>query len=116
MRKKGKDPLFYELERISHKDLTVYQKRSKNINEYFRQHFNFFSEKRRIVFEELKDTIRRNTIEYKVMNYQRVASFKYSDTPLSAKGSILNETGGRFNIGLINPNIPKFAALYIAEN
>lgn len=116
MSRKKKDPLYYELERISHKDLTLYRKRSEGIYDYLREHFNYFAEQRKNFFDILEDTIRRNTTELKFNHYQRAASYKYCLTPLSAKGSILNETGGRFNIGKINPNIPKFAALYIAEN
>lgn len=112
---KENDPLYYELEQISHEDLAFYRKRSETIAHYLREHY-YFAEQRKNVFDMLQDSIRKNTAEFQFNFYQRTTSFKYCLTPLSARGSILNETGGRFNIGNINPNIPKFAALYIAEN
>ena len=115
MSKKKKD-FTYELERISQKDLLSFRKRSLDLNNYFREHYNYFAEQRKNIFEALLDALRRNCCQFSFNNYQRVTSFKYSLTPLSAQGSILNETGGRFNIGNISPNIPKFSALYIAED
>jgi len=60
--------------------------------------------------------LRKNCNSYQFKYYQRATSFKYSLNPLSARGSVLNETGGRFNIGNISPNIPKFPALYLAKD
>src|SRR5689334_22454328 len=103
MSKKKKDPLYYELERITHKDLSLYRKRSEAVCNYLREHYHYFAEQRKNIFDVLQDSIRHNTAEFKFKHYQRTTSFKYCLTPLSARGSILSETGGRFNIGKINP-------------
>jgi len=113
---KKKDPLYHELERISHKDLKSYRNRSKDLSNYHREHFQYFAEQRKIVFESLLESIRKNCSSYTFNHYQRATSYKYSRNPLSARGSLLSETGGRFNIGDINPNIPKFSALYLAKD
>lgn len=113
---KKKDFTYHELERISHKDLQVFRQRSLALSNYFNEHYHYFAEQRKNVFESLLDSIRKNCVPFQFNHYQRVTSYKFSLTPLSAQGSILNETGGRFNIGNMNPNIPKFGALYIAEN
>lgn len=113
---KKKDFVYHELERISQKDLRSFQNRSRNLTEYYTDHYNYFSEHRKKVFPRLLDSIRSNCKSFTFSDYQRATSHKYCLTPLSAKGSILSETGGRFNIGKMNPNIPKFAALYIADD
>lgn len=69
-----------------------------------------------MVFDSLLDAIRQNCSSYTFNHYQRATSYKYCLNPLSARGSVLNETGGRFNIGDISLNIPKFAALYLAND
>lgn len=113
---KKKDLIYHELERISQKELQTYLRRSLDLSNYFNEHYHYFAEQRKNIFEPLLDTIRKNSLQFDFNYYQRVTSYKYSLTPLSAQGSILNETGGRFNIGNMSPNIPKFGALYIGEN
>jgi len=50
-------------------------------------------------------------------NWVRIVPYEYSDMPLSVKGSILSDPGGRFNIGEIDDfRFPRFSALYVAEN
>ena len=112
----SKNIIYYELEKISHKDLQNYRIKSRAFNSYFTEHYQYFSEQRRKIFEELKDSLRINCTSLKFKNFQRAASYKYCLSPLSARGSILNGCGGRFNIGQISPNIPKFGALYVAND
>lgn len=116
MTRKNRDDIYYELERISHEDLKNYNKRHEQINNYFRENYNYFSEQRRKIFPDLLNSIRKKFSTFEFANFQRAITYKYSLTPLSAQGSILNGVGGRFNIGKLNPNIPKFSALYIAED
>lgn len=49
--------------------------------------------------------------------WQRVVDYCYSLEPLSARGSVVTDPGGRFNIGDIAPEkLPPFPALYLAED
>lgn len=112
---KKRDLIYHELERISHKELKSYQKRLTDLNTYLREHYQYFAEQRKNVFDSLKDAIRGNCDAYQFKYYQRTTSFKYSLNPLSARGSVQSE-GGRFNIGNISPNLPKFPALYLAKD
>lgn len=53
---------------------------------------------------------------YEFKKWQRQVRYKYSLSPLSPKGSLI-EPGGRFNIPIMNPDqISPFPALYIAED
>ncbi|MBS0637793.1 MAG: RES domain-containing protein, partial [Verrucomicrobia bacterium] len=53
---------------------------------------------------------------YEFTGWQRQVRYKYSLSPLSPKGSLI-EPGGRFNIPDMNPDqIPPFPSLYIAED
>lgn len=49
-------------------------------------------------------------------HWQRRVPVRHQDKPLSARGSVLSSTGGRFNIGSIDPSrFPSFPALYLGE-
>jgi len=56
---KKRDPIYHELERISHKELKSFQKRSKALNTYLREHYQYFADQRKDVFDSLKDALRR---------------------------------------------------------
>lgn len=116
MSRKKKDPIYHELERITNKELKLFQKRSRNLNTYLLEHYHYFSEQRKRVFDLLKDAIRKNCNAYEFKNFQRATSYKYCLNPLSARGSVISVTGGRFNFGNISPNLPKFPALYVAKD
>lgn len=116
MSNKRRDALTHQLEKISQKELKTYRKRHNDISDYFNEHFNYFSGQRKELFGELTDSLVEKCSDYEFTQYQRAIHYKHSDNPLSARGSILNETGGRFNIGNMSPNIPKFAALYLAAD
>jgi hypothetical protein len=67
--------------------------------------------------DALKTSLIGNCISYEFSNWRRVVDNKFNHEPLSARGSILNEAGGRFNIGDIDQiKFPKFAGLYVAED
>jgi len=65
-----------------------------------------------ILIEKLNNSF----VSYSNKNWVRIVSWKYSNDPLSIKGSCLNVPGGRFNYGDIASEHDPFGALYIAED
>ena len=106
------------LDSFTSQDLENWSKRSKDLDQYAAELFYGFESQRAAIYGELcsaiKEASKRN-IELK--NWGRIVSYKYSNYPLSAAGS-LKLIGGRFNFGAdINPNhFQGFPALYIASD
>lgn len=87
------------------------------IANYAWDHYCYFARQRAGIFDELKLSLAEKCIEYEFHHWQRVVDYKYTLTPLSAKGSIVDPAGGRFNIGDIDQTrLPRFPALYLAED
>lgn len=105
------------LDSLSLQELRLNRQQHEAIVEYFWDHYCHFAHQRSLIFEELKNSLAKNCSFQKISHWQRVVSYKYSLNPLSARGSLLNEIGGRFNIGDIDQlKFPRFSALYIAED
>lgn len=66
--------------------------------------------------DTLIEKLNNSFISYSNKNWVRIVSWKYSNDPLSIKGSCLNAPGGRFNYGDIGDEYDPFGALYIAED
>lgn len=87
---------------------------------FLRYHWDLYSS---LAYERSKiiDLLRKALLEaasksYEFAGWQRQVRYKYSLSPLSPKGSLI-EPGGRFNIPNTNPDqFPSFPALYIAED
>lgn len=65
----------------------------------------------------LSDILLAHARPYRFQGWHRVVDYQYADRPLSARGSVVSETGGRFNIGDISPTLWRpFPALYLADS
>lgn len=98
-------------------DLALWEAKKDKILRY---HWNLYNDlvyqRHKIADQLCKALWEAATGSYEFNGWQRQVRYKYSLTPLSPKGSLL-EPGGRFNIPNVNPNqIPPFPALYIAED
>ena len=88
---------------------------------FLKYHWDFYSS---LAYQRsrISDKIRKSLLEATDKNYtfsrwQRTIRLKHSLEPLSIEGSILDQVGGRFNIGNINPSeFQPFPALYIASD
>ncbi len=110
-----KQNLLYVLDAFSHRDIKRWKEQSQAISAYCWDHYSYFAHHRSLMGNELKTSLINNCIEYEFSNWHRAVDYKFSNEPLSARGSILNEVGGRFNIGDIDQiKFPKFAGLYFA--
>ncbi|MGA8309582.1 MAG: RES family NAD+ phosphorylase [Terriglobales bacterium] len=80
-------------------------------------HWDYYSElafQRNRIREQLRTALREKAHPFEFSKWQRVVRYKYSLTPLSTKGSLV-DPGGRFNVGEIDRTRYRvFPALYIA--
>ena len=107
----------YLLDECTLKDIRLWQQRHDAIMAYYWEHYSHFTHQRSLIMDDLKQSLIENCKPLEFENWQRVVDYQYSLHPLSAKGSILNPFGGRFNIGDIDPTkYTIFAGLYLAEN
>jgi len=87
--------------------------------ELVRFHWQYYSElafQRNQIREQLKSVLREKARPFEFQRWQRIVRYKYSLTPLSTKGSLV-DPGGRFNVGELDPTrYPVFPALYIASD
>lgn len=108
---------FTPLEILKLKDIRRLEKRKDEILSYYHKHYSYFQNERSKIIEDLKNALNRNCSNFNVLDWHRVVTFAFSDSPLSAKGSLLDPLGGRFNIGDLDEyKFPSFPALYIAED
>lgn len=85
--------------------------------DYVAEHFAYFAHRRSQVMEDLKQSLLENTICFEFDDMRRMVSHQFSNTPLSAVGSVKSFPGGRFNMGIIDTErFPQFPALYLAED
>ncbi len=95
--------------------------RSKAIfKEIYKYQWDYYSElafQRSLIKDKIKQAfLNKTTSNFVFSDWQRAVKWRYSNHPLSAKGS-LHDPGGRFNIGNIDPSrYPPFPAIYIASN
>ena len=94
------------------------QQRTDALLVYYHKYYSYFQNEYSKIIDKLKNALNKNAFSnFQFKAWRRVISFKYSDDPLSAKGSVLNDPGGRFNIGDIDKlKFPCFPALYIAQD
>lgn len=89
-------------------------------DKFLKYHWDYYSElafQRSKILDKIEETLRvaaqRN---FSFKNWQHSVKYRYSNDPLSVRGSLI-DPGGRFNIGDINPSqFPIFPALYIASD
>src|ERR1039457_3438875 len=103
----------YILDQFSTQDIRIWESLKDQLLKY---HWDFYSslafQRSKIADEIKKSVVGASHKSYVFTRWQRIVRFKYSVEPLSLAGS-LTDTGGRFNIGDINPaQFPPFPALY----
>jgi hypothetical protein len=71
---------------------------------------------RSLIKEAIGQALTQTCISYSVKNWQRAVKYKYGLHPFSTMGSLVF-IGGRFNTGTgVNPEVPFFPALYLAQD
>jgi RES domain-containing protein len=107
---------YYILDAFSSEDIERWEIQKEKILRYYWDLYSDFAYERHKIADQLRAALLEATSIYEFKGWQRQVRYKYSLSPLSPRGSLI-EPGGRFNIPDVNPEqIPPFPALYIAEN
>lgn len=115
-KKKVIQPDEFILDKFTDVNLYQWNKLNDLLTEYNIKLFYHLESQRALDYAHLVSALREtNSINLKENSWWRIVDYKYSDAPLSSKGSIIN--GGRFNIGrnLSKYGFNEFPALYLAE-
>jgi hypothetical protein len=114
----GGIPGLLELDRFSEADLERWNSLSKDLDELNDILYSGVEPQRRRHHDELMEALRSvPSTPMDFAGWVRLVPWRYTNTPLSAAGSLTNY-GGRFNIGADVDNAihARWPALYIAEN
>lgn len=115
-KKKYTEENLYILDRFSESDLRTWENRKEDVLKYYWEYYSELAHQR----TRIKDDLFTALIEASAGgitygNWHRTVRVKHILDPLSAKGSILSPSGGRFNFGSIEESkFPPFPALYLA--
>jgi len=108
---------YIPIEILKINDIKRLRKRKDEILSYWYKHYSYFQNERSKHINELKESLNKHCVSFQFEDWHRTIAYRYSDNPLSSRGSLLNDPGGRFNIGDLDQiRYPSFPALYIAEN
>jgi hypothetical protein len=113
---KPAEAAFYILDKFSAHDIERWDKRYRDLYDYYWDEYSYYAQLRSRKAESLRESLLSCTTPYSFQNWCRVIDYQYSNTPLSAVGSKISARGGRFNFGLIDEKFPSFASLYIGES
>ncbi len=105
------------LDQFSTQDLRRWKRNSNLLNRYRVRQFYELEGLRELSRESLVDALKQTPYDHlRINEWARIVNYRYSDQPLSAKGSLFG--GGRFNIGsnLDSSRFTPFPALYIATD
>ena len=105
------------LDEFSSQDLRRWKRNSNLLNEYRVRQFYELESLRALSREALVDALKPSPDEHlRIDGWARIVNYRYSDQPLSAKGSLI--AGGRFNVGsnLDHDRFSPFPALYVATD
>lgn len=111
-------PLLYHLDRFSAAEIRGWEDFKDRFSRFQWEYYQQLSYQRR----RAADDLRRTLLEaakgpFPFSKWQRVVRHRYSVEPLSLKGSVASDPGGRFNVGAIDPDtFPPFPALYAASD
>lgn len=104
------------LEQSSISDIELTRNAVESERDYYWKERAELAAQRNSIQEEIKMALISASAPYEFNRFQRAFRWKYSNKPLSTEGS-RNGIGGRFNIGSkLNPELPSFSGLYLAED
>jgi hypothetical protein len=108
---------FHVLEHGTVEELLATKKATKGLLDLHWAFYSALAYQRGRVEEELRQALAESCKPgFEFERWQRIVPYKYGLDPLSTRGSIAG-VGGRFNLGVdVNPNLPRFAALYVASD
>jgi len=91
--------------------------RQSAIREYYWLYFSEIVRQIGLTHNELTRALASRTFRFPFKNWCRIVDYRYSNQPLSARGSVLNNPGGRFNIGALDRyRFRPFPVLYLGQS
>ena len=91
--------------------------RQSAIRKYYWLYFSEIAHQISLNHSELTQALTSRTFRFPFKKWCRIVDYQYSNQPLSARGSILNDPGGRFNIGALDRyRFPPFPVLYLGQS
>ena len=91
-------PTYMPLDYLKLEDVRRWRANQDALADFHWRMYNELSKQRANIIERFHDALREGSKVFPISGYVRVVSYKWSEDPLSAAGS-LNVPGGRFNIG-----------------
>lgn len=87
------------------------------IREYYWLYFWEIAHQISVAHHDLTQALASRTARFTFENWCRIVDYQHSNQPLSARGSVLNDPGGRFNIGTLDTyRFQPFPVLYLGES
>lgn len=105
------------LDKFSAADIDKWQEVHERHFDHYWTEYSYYANERSKLASKIRKALLESTSTYEFENWFRVVTLQYSDKLLSAAGSRINITGGRFNFGQIDSaKYPVFSCLYIARD
>jgi hypothetical protein len=113
-----KPPAPIHLDTFTLKDVLDGKRRQEEFKRLYWDWFNELAYQRFRIFGELKTALVEAAVgPEEFSNYYRSVTYKWSHDPLSVRGSVLNDAGGRFNFGdIARIQYPPFPCLYLGSD
>jgi hypothetical protein len=111
-------PVEYIFDTFTLADLRRKPRLKDEVLRYYWDHYSALQHQRSTVAEEITGAlVRAASSSFPFRRWMRVVDYQFTNHPLSAIGSVKSMTGGRFNIGDIDPiKFAPFPALYLASD
>jgi hypothetical protein len=108
---------YYYIDEFTEHGIRQSKARLEKILKY---HWDFYCDlalQRANVLPDIKTALAEASIQkYEFSKWKRLVQFRHSNAPLSSRGSLICDPGGRFNIGdLDTTRFPPFPSLYVAR-
>lgn len=112
------NPTVYHLDTFSLEDVRRWKQGQDEFKRVYWEWYSQLAFQRSKVLSEIKAALVEAAVgPFDFNDYQRAVKYKWSFDPLSVRGSLLDEVGGRFNIGEIDrTKFTPFPALYLGED
>ncbi|HJX65451.1 MAG TPA: RES family NAD+ phosphorylase [Polyangia bacterium] len=111
-------PVVHIFDTFTLKDLRRKPRLKDEVLRYYWDHYSALQHQRSIVAEEIAGAlVQAASRPFPFARWMRVVDYQFTNHPLSAVGSVKSMTGGRFNIGDLDPTkFAPFPALYLASD
>ena len=105
------------LDKFSAADIDKWQDVHERHFDHYWLEYSYYANERSKIASKIRKALMKGTVSFDFENWIRIVTLQHSDALLSAAGSRISITGGRFNFGQIDGSkYPIFSSLYIASD